>query len=448
MFSSAVLAPLLLAGLQAAAVSAVPHIEAVGSKFFFENGTQYYIKGIAYQLTPDDPLIDEAQCKRDIVRMSELGANAIRVYHVDPTANHKACMSAFADAGIYLFVDLDTFTTQIEQTNPHWNQTQFDRFKEVLDEFQQFDNTAGVFVGNEVLTTAEGSHAAPFVLAAARDIKAYRDQKGYREIPVGYSAADIPALRPMLQNYLACSDKAADRLDFYSLNAYEWCGDSSYTTSGYDQLQKNATGYNIPIFFSETGCNQPTPRSFDDQAAIFGTEMEDTWSGSIIYEWIEETNDYGLISYGPSVAGPATNTIVEEGYTRQGTPSPVQPDFNNLKSQWAKASPTGIALSEYRKSTASIKAVECPASTSGGWAVDPKAPLPTIGEAYNGQTATETGSSGSSGSSGSQTATRSSATTTENGASPMIGVTNPATERLLAASLALSSIFGVIALWL
>lgn len=47
--------------------------------------------------------------------MSELGTNAIRVYHVDPTADHKGCMSAFADAGIYLFVDLDTFTTQIEQ---------------------------------------------------------------------------------------------------------------------------------------------------------------------------------------------------------------------------------------------------------------------------------------------------------------------------------------------
>jgi hypothetical protein len=66
-------------------------------------------------LTPNDPLIDTAQCKRDIVRMSELGANAIRVYHVDPNADHKGCMTAFADAGIYLFVDLDTFTTQIEQ---------------------------------------------------------------------------------------------------------------------------------------------------------------------------------------------------------------------------------------------------------------------------------------------------------------------------------------------
>lgn len=73
------------------------------------------LPGIAYQLTPHDPLIDTAQCKRDITRMAELGTNAIRVYHVDPNADHKGCMSAFADAGIYLFVDLDTFNTQIEQ---------------------------------------------------------------------------------------------------------------------------------------------------------------------------------------------------------------------------------------------------------------------------------------------------------------------------------------------
>lgn len=43
--------------------------------------------------------------------MQDLGANTIRVYHVDPNGDHKGCMSAFADVGIYLFVDLDTFST-------------------------------------------------------------------------------------------------------------------------------------------------------------------------------------------------------------------------------------------------------------------------------------------------------------------------------------------------
>ena len=70
--------------------------------------------GIAYQLRPHDPLIDTDQCKRDANLMEELGTNTIRVYHVDPDADHDGCMDAFADAGIYLLIDLDTFDTYIE----------------------------------------------------------------------------------------------------------------------------------------------------------------------------------------------------------------------------------------------------------------------------------------------------------------------------------------------
>ncbi|KAJ5709389.1 CAZyme family GH72 [Penicillium malachiteum] len=450
MFSSlAITAPFLLAGLQAVSVDAIQTISAVGAKFFYENGTQYYIKGVAYQLTPDDPLTDEAQCKRDIVRMSELGANAIRVYHVDASADHQGCMDAFADAGIYLFVDLDTFTTAIDQTSPHWNETQYERFGAVFDEFQQYNNTAGVFVGNEVLDTAEGSIAAPYVLAAARDMKAYRDKKGYREIPVGYSAADIASLRPMLQNYMACMPKAADRLDFYSLNAYEWCGESSYTVSGYDELQKNATGYPIPIFFSETGCNTPAPRTFDDQAAILGDDMDGTWSGAIIYEWIEETNDYGLISYGAYVTNAAaTNTLVEDGYTRQGTPTPVSPDFSNLLSQWATLNPTGVALSAYTAETSTITARTCPSSTADGWAVDPSSSLPTLGQTYSKDSADSTGT-GTSGSNSTATSSGSSSTSTSKSAANSVMVAgNLATERLFAVSMLLTGAVGVAAFWL
>ena len=81
-----------------------------------------------------------------------------------------------------------------------------------MDEFQKYNNTAGFFVGNEVLTTGmsqpmnahrrespyliiystgNGSVAAPYVKAAARDVKAYRNSKNYRNIPVGYSAGKL-----------------------------------------------------------------------------------------------------------------------------------------------------------------------------------------------------------------------------------------------------------------
>jgi hypothetical protein len=333
--------------------------------------------------------------------MAELGTNAIRVYHVDPKANHDGCMEALAGAGIYLFVDLDTFDTSIRQVcahtgiscidranfhfqdNPQWTHSQFARYKAVLDEFQKYNNTAGVFIGNEVINTREGSAAAPHLLAAALDIKSYRNEKGYRNIPVGYSAADIAELRPMLQNYLACRPDPSDRLDFFSLNAYEWCGPTTYERSGYKTLQTHANDYPIPIFFSETGCNVARPRTFEDQAAIFGPEMSNTWSGSIVYEWIQETNDYGLINYGPPPGASTAKLLVQDGFTRQGEPTPVAPDFHNLRAQWATLKPTGVALSDYIKSTSTIKPASCPASTPGGWAVDANLPLPTLGQKFH-----------------------------------------------------------------
>ena len=229
-----------------------------------------------------------------------------------------------------------------------------------------------------------------------RDIKAYRDSKNYRKIPIGYSAADVPGLRPMLQNYVACGDDDASRAEFYSLNVYEWCGDSSYDGSGYSMLEQNATGYNIPIFVSETGCRLPKPRLFNDQASIFGPEMSKTWSGAIVYEWIEEANDYGLVNYGPKV-DPKVNTAALDGYPRTGTPTTVSPDYGNLKSQWAQVSPSAVELSVYSGSASSTPPA-CPTSTAGGWLVNGNAKLPSLGQTLDsaatasGATATSTGS--------------------------------------------------------
>ncbi|KAF2732324.1 hypothetical protein EJ04DRAFT_497148 [Polyplosphaeria fusca] len=372
------------------AVNAIPTLSIKGSKFFTSDGDQFFLKGIAYQLVPDDPLIDNKQCELDAKLMQELGANSIRVYHVDPSADHKDCMKTFADAGIYLWVDLDTFDTQIEQTGPHWNQSQLEAFQAVMDEFQQFDNTAGFFVGNEVLTTGNGSVAAPYVKAAARDLKAYRNSKKYRDIPVGYSAADISTLRPMLQNYMACGSNASEALDFFSLNAYEWCGASSYAQSGYDQLTKNATDYNIPIFLSETGCIKPKPRSFDDQASILGKDMIGVWSGAIIYEWIMEANEYGLVSYGDKVEpGP---DAPPDGFPRSGKPTPISPDFENLSKQWATLNPTGVKASAYNPS---LTAPPCPEFTDETWEVQANQALPTLGQTFDAQaTGSATGGGG------------------------------------------------------
>lgn len=364
-------------------VAALDPIEAYGNKFFNKNGTQFFLKGVAYQLVPQDPLIDTDQCQRDFPLMKELGVNAIRVYHVDADGKHDGCMKAMDDAGIYLLVDLDTFDTYIEATGPHWNSTQYDRYSKVMDAFHSYNNVLGFFVGNENIAKKEDSPAAPFLKAAARDLKAYRDRKGYRSIPIGYSAADIVQLRPMLQDYLTCGGNSSEIVDFFALNSYSWCDPSNFEKSSYNRLQEFARGFPVPIFFSETGCNVPGPRIWDDQDAIFGKEMISDWSGSIIYEWIQEQNNYGLISYGPKVDATQQADNVFDGFTRKGTPTPISPDFNNLKAKWASIHPTGVMKKDYDAKMVSTR--PCPTSTADGWwRIDGNVKLPVLGETLTG----------------------------------------------------------------
>ncbi|KAI7280137.1 glycoside hydrolase family 72 protein [Hortaea werneckii] len=389
----------------------VPTIAAKGSKLFLDNGEQFFVRGIAYQRTEDDPLATPEQCQLDASLMQTLGTNSIRVYHVDPDADHDGCMQAFADAGIYAWIDLDTFDTYVYSApEGRWTEEQYTKFSKVMDAFHSYDNVAGFFVANELLNAGTDSVGAPYVKAAGVDMKNYRDSQGYREIPIGYSAADIAELRPNLQNYMACGDSFSDTLDFFSLNAYEWCGDSTYEQSGYSQLDKNATGYPIPIFFSETGCNVVEPRTFGDQAAILGEDMSDQWSGAIIYEWIQETNSYGLISYGPPAAtdAPAASNVVN-GFTRAGTPTPVSPDFENLSSAWASVTPSSVSKNAFTPSV--TQPLSCPEYTENLWMVSSDAPLPTVGKGLaqgssdGSSSAKSTTSSGGSATGGSATST-------------------------------------------
>lgn len=350
----------VLAACFARTTLAIPTISVKGAKFFAD-GEQFFLKGVAYQGTPADPLINTVQCQLDAKSMEVIGTNSIRIYHVDPYSDHDGCMKAFSDAGIYVWLDLDTFNTTVVQTNPTWTEDQFLAFTEVMDVFQRYDNLGGFWIGNEVINTAGGSLAAPYVKAATTDMKTYMAAKKYRQIPIGYSAADIAELRPMLQNYLSCGSKPDQIIDFFGLNSYEWCGTATYESSGYSNLQAMSAGYNIPIFFSETGCNVGGERTFDDQAAIFGDKMVGTWSGSIIYEWVQEVNDYGLVDY-------------PNGQIYNGAPTPIQPDYDNLSKQWKTITPSGVALATYKPSNSPPA---CPSATLG-WQLDGDVPLPTL----------------------------------------------------------------------
>lgn len=356
----------LLAGVQAA----VDPIVIKGSKFFYKgNGTQFFMKGVAYQqevnsnssqtdtdsLTITDPLADGTACKRDIVYFKKLQTNTIRVYAIDPSKDHSTCMTALADAGIYVVADLSEPGLSINRDDPAWNTELYERYTSVVDEMMKYDNTLGFFAGNEVSNQPNNTQASAFVKAAVRDTKAYIKSKAYREIGVGYATNDDAGIRENLANYFDCGN-STDSIDFWGYNIYSWCGDSSYTESGFDVRTKEFEKFNVPVFFAEYGCNTPRPRLFTEVGALYGSKMTDIWSGGIVYMYFEEANEYGLAT-------------VSDGKVT------TNKDFDNLSSQIAKATPSGVKMSDYNPTNTAAAA--CPKVTQGTWEAE-SSPLPPV----------------------------------------------------------------------
>ena len=105
------------------------------------------MKGVAYQqqvnsnttstdsddLNITDPLADSTACKRDIEYLKKLKTNTIRVYAIDPEKDHKECMSALADAGIYVVADLSEPGNSINRDDAEWTTTLYSRYTSVID---------------------------------------------------------------------------------------------------------------------------------------------------------------------------------------------------------------------------------------------------------------------------------------------------------------------------
>ncbi|CDO92266.1 unnamed protein product [Kluyveromyces dobzhanskii CBS 2104] len=346
-------------------------IEISGNKFFdSKTGEQFYLKGIAYQpsriseeVTDDspvydtsyiDPLADESICLRDLPYLTKLNINTVRVYSIDPTKNHDICMQKFADAGIYVLLDLSEPDVSISRDFPTWDVQIFQRYKDVVDCMSKYNNVLGYFAGNEVTNDKTNTDASPFVKASIRDVKKHIEEKGYRKIPVGYSTNDDSDTRDALADYFVCGDHGAD---FYGINMYEWCGYSSYGGSGYRERTMEFRNFPVPVFFSEFGCNSVRPRPFTEIGALYGPLMTPVWSGGLVYMYFEEENEYGVVKV-----------------TKNGQVIELE-DFKYLQKEFEKAKPKTISLQKHLESHAPPER-KCPKKSANWKATDDLPPEP------------------------------------------------------------------------
>ncbi|KAI4229517.1 MAG: hypothetical protein L6R36_000781 [Xanthoria steineri] len=319
-------------------VSAVQNIKVQGADYVNNvTSDRFQIIGIAYQPGGSagfiggsgiDPLSNGTLCLRDAALMQRLGVNTIRVYNLDPSLNHDLCASIFNAVGIYMLLDVNSPLPN-ESLNPgdltsSYNSAYLTRVFAVVEAFKNFPNTLGFFSGNEVIQFP-GSETVvpPYLRAVTRDLKQYISKHSSRSIPVGYSAADVRDFLADSFAYLSCdidgSSSDETRIDFFGLNSYSWCGgDATFQTAGYDVLVQMFANTTIPVFFSEYGCNEVKPRVFNEVQALYGPEMTGVMSGGIIYEYVQESNEYGLVDLHDN--GTATIRI----------------DYNNLQKQYNK----------------------------------------------------------------------------------------------------------------
>ncbi|EEH18554.1 hypothetical protein PABG_07614 [Paracoccidioides brasiliensis Pb03] len=324
----------VLFALVASTVHAVTPISIEGSQFVNPvSKKRFQIIGVDYQpggaagykeKGGADPLSDGDICLRDAALLQRLGVNTIRIYNLNPATNHDLCVSIFNAAGIYLILDVNSPIAHqsLNRADPAstYHKGYMERVFGIVEAFKDYPNTLAFFGGNEVINEDAVKEVPAYIRAVQRDIKEYISKHAPRSIPVGYSAADIRNILADTWAYMSCQidDSDISLSDFFGLNSYSWCGDASFTTSGYDKLVEQFAETSLPVFFSEYGCNKVQPRIFTEVGALYGKEMTKVMGGGLLYEYSQESNDFGLVQLHPN----NTATILV--------------DYDNLMDQYRK----------------------------------------------------------------------------------------------------------------
>ncbi|EGZ17179.1 hypothetical protein PHYSODRAFT_264436 [Phytophthora sojae] len=374
----------------------------------------------------------------DIEYLAATGANAVRLYAVDPSKSHNAFMCALRAKGMYALIDL----TARDPYPDCYSGDLKTRGEQIILAFAKYDNVLvrlldRVFsAGNEVNNVVgdDASVNAPCQKKFIRDMRKFiAGCKSIRQVPVGVVLAD-PDLsknnRELNAKYYNCRTDDEDEYEnaeWYGINAYQYCDNTAKKITdggagGFKQLQTDFLSYDltIPVMLTEYGClnegfpkvgNYEAQRTWLQTQWLYSSDFRKVFSGGFVFEYSTELQNsayskpasaYPFTSFGPQNYGLGYFSPANCDHITEPCVYNPMPNYDNLAKQYNATDISGeTSMNEFTSDRVTLPT--CPTGfpklSEITWVSDQYASLacPTAMQAYTcyGQKSSGTWASGS-----------------------------------------------------
>uniref|UniRef100_K3WLX6 Glycoside hydrolase n=1 Tax=Globisporangium ultimum (strain ATCC 200006 / CBS 805.95 / DAOM BR144) TaxID=431595 RepID=K3WLX6_GLOUD len=388
-----------------------PPLVISGYRFFDSLTGKYFgIRGVNYYPRPNAGVFDANNLDffsndhasirdRDFPQFTQLNANAIRLYAVDPDVDHTDFMCELQAEGIYVVVDLGSSCPGCEITPasaPECYPASYKtRGEKIIAQFSKFDNVIGFSGGNEVnhrsADKTSPNFNAPCQKMFVRDMRNYiASCPTVRQIPVGLVVADHEREDNALYYNCITEKKGVEKdpleqAQWYGINTYIHCDDISdpKKATGFNMLRDSfgSYKYSIPVILTEFGCTSlgfPTmknkvgvykgQRTFHDAKWMNSIDYSEYFAGGFAFEYTTEnansksTSKYPFTEFGPQNYGLGYLSPEDCDDVKKPCSYVQMPNFDNLaKAYQAPDSPEEPTLKTFKPAANRTAPSKCPA---------------------------------------------------------------------------------------
>jgi hypothetical protein len=295
------LLPILFTGILILCGISTAHAQfTVSGRKLLLAGQPFTVKGVCYNPTPigDNGFVRKphgdyftagyaAIQDRDLPKLREMGANTIRIYGWEPTADHTAFLDKCYNGGtrpLYVMVNywIDPATD--------WNNTRsvqaiIDQYLAIETRLANHPAVLGIILGNEV-NQYNGNGDKPAFWAAMNKVAAALKAKNPARL---VSVAITDAI-----HHVAAGDATLTHIDFWCMQIYRYPGFGSLFT---DYANRSTR----PLVISEFGFdafNHSANVPYPDNGAFPAAVIVDRWNemsaasavcaGGCVFEWSDE----------------------------------------------------------------------------------------------------------------------------------------------------------------